>query len=420
MVSMSKESVKPRRIVAKFGGTSVASGDLIAKAAASVAREVKKGVQVTVVVSAMGKTTDQLIETASKAAGDKGSAEWIDDILSMGERTTARVFATALEAQGVKARYFDPSMDDWPIITDDKFKNSNPLVDECDVRIHRSLVPLLEKGVVPVIPGFVGRTVDGRTTTMGRGGSDTTAFLLGNGVKADEVVLVTDVEGIMSADPKLVKKAKMIEKIPVEKLISLADLGTKFIHSKALKYKGSNLNVRVVSHLKGDLTASGTLIHGAIPELFVINVLESPAMAITILGEDISSKPEILLAAIGKIKEAGISLIGMSSNHDSIILYLPMEKVPDQVIEDLHSAVVGREEELAMGFIKRLALLKVRGMGLEETPGIIGKIIQPLFDRSINIYGIFTIASSVVLFVKWEDRELVKGLIEESIGAKRP
>jgi aspartate kinase len=416
---MSNQTVKPRRIVAKFGGTSVASGELIAKAASSVVREVEKGVQVAVVVSAMGKTTDKLIETANRASEEKSSPELMDEVLSMGERTTARLFKSALESQGVKARFFDPLMDDWPIITDEKFKNANPIVGVCEDRIRNSVVPLLEKGVVPVIPGFIGKTLDGRTTTMGRGGSDTTAFIIGSGVGADEVILVTDVEGIMSADPKLIKKAQVLSRIPVEKLVSLADLGTKFIHSKALKYKVPDLNVRVVSHLKGDLTVAGTLIHGSIPNLFVNDMLQSPAMAITILGEDISSKPEIILTVISKIKEADISLLGMSSSQDSILFYLPMDKVTDEIMEELHSAVVGRKDELAMGFIKKLALLRVRGMGLEETPGIIGKVAQPLHDRGVNIYGIFTIASSVILFVKWEDRENVKKMIEESIGARR-
>ena len=416
---MSGKIVKPRRIVAKFGGTSVASGELIAKASSSVAREVKNGVQVAVVVSAMGKTTDQLIETASKASADRSAAESMDEILSMGERTAACVFKASLESQGIKAHYFDPSQEDWPIITDERFKNANPIVALCEEKIQTVIVPLLETGIVPVIPGFVGRTQDGRITTMGRGGSDTTAFVVGSGIEADEVILVTDVEGIMSADPKLVKKARVLERIPVEKLASLADLGTKFIHSKALKYKSSDTDVRVVSHLRGDLTASGTLIHGRMPELYVDDVLHSPAMAVTILGEDISSKPEIILAVVKIIKEAGISLLGMSSTHDSVILYLPMDRVNDEVAEELHSAIVGQAEELAMGFIKKLALLRVRGMGLEETPGIIGKVVQPLYDRSINIYGVFTIASSVVLFVKWEDRDTVKGMIEKSIGARR-
>jgi aspartokinase len=109
----------------------------------------------------------------------------------------------------------------------------------------------------------------------------------------------------------------------------------------------------------------------------------------------------------------------MSTTHDSVILYLPMDRVDDKVAEGLHSAIVGQAEELAMGFIKKLALLRVCGMGLEETPGIIGKVVQPLYDRGINIYGVFTIASSVVLFVKWEDRDAVKGMIEKSIGARK-
>src|SRR3972149_6956482 len=167
-----------KKIVVKFGGSSLADHERLSKAVAAVVSEAKRGARIAVVVSAMGKTTDLLMSTAKNTSNGKLEKRELDDILSMGERTSVRIFAAALRTNGVKSRYFDPLDDDWPIITDAAFSNANPLLEECEKRIREYVLPIMETGVVPVIAGFVGRTVDGKVTTLGRGGSDTTAFIL--------------------------------------------------------------------------------------------------------------------------------------------------------------------------------------------------------------------------------------------------
>ncbi|MEM3507321.1 MAG: aspartate kinase, partial [Candidatus Bathyarchaeia archaeon] len=209
---MEKEFSK-RIIVAKFGGSSLADSERIVKAAKTVAKEVEKGNMVVVVTSAMGKTTDELIKLLKKTSNENIEKMDLDDVLSMGERTSARIFATALKSQGFKVRYFDPSDQDWPIITDDNFSNANPILDECEKRIKESILPLLKDGIIPIIGGFIGKTKNGRVSTIGRGGSDTTAFLIARALKANEVVLVTDSDGIMTADPKIVSNAKKLDRI---------------------------------------------------------------------------------------------------------------------------------------------------------------------------------------------------------------
>ncbi|MEM3018364.1 MAG: hypothetical protein QXO25_05745, partial [Candidatus Bathyarchaeia archaeon] len=257
------ESRKRRTIVAKFGGSSLADSERIAKAAASVARVVAEGGRVAVVVSAMGKTTDTLLEILQNPSGRTIEKHDADDILSMGERTSARVFAATLKSEGVRVRYFDPDDEDWPIITDDNFSDANPILTICEERIRRHVLPLLEEGVVPVIAGFVGRTRDHKISTIGRGGSDTTAFILARALKADEVVLVTDSDGIMTADPKLVPEAKRLESVDVNILVGMADSGKKFIHRKALKYKDPAIDVRVINYSRGNLDSEGTRITGS-------------------------------------------------------------------------------------------------------------------------------------------------------------
>ena len=181
------------RVVAKFGGTSLGSGDRINRAADSIAAAVEKGHEVAVVASAMGNTTDELLEDIKYDAEESDRAE----IVSMGERTSVRMLKGALAARGVEAVFLEPGADEWPIITDE--------YGEVDVeettRRAEALAARLDD-VVPVITGFLAQDLQGNVTTLGRGGSDTTAVMLGNYMGADEVVIVTDVEGVMTGDPR--------------------------------------------------------------------------------------------------------------------------------------------------------------------------------------------------------------------------
>src|SRR5512139_3824178 len=165
------ESLKSdKKIVVKFGGSSLADHERLSKAVASVVNEVKRGIKIAVVVSAMGKTTDVLMSTAKSTSNGKLQKHELDDILSMGERTSIRIFSAALRTNGAQSRYFDPLDEDWPIITDNAFSNANPLLDECKQRIVEHILPIVEKGTIPVIAGFVGKTSEGKVTTLGRGG----------------------------------------------------------------------------------------------------------------------------------------------------------------------------------------------------------------------------------------------------------
>ena len=220
-----------KKIVVKFGGSSLADHEKLLKAVTAVVNEAAKGTRIAVVVSAMGKTTDHLMTTAKNTSNGKLQKHELDDILSMGERTSVRIFSAALRNNGAESRYFDPLDDDWPIITDAAFQNANPLIAECKRRIQQNVSPIVEKGIIPVIAGFVGKTQDGKITTLGRGGSDTTAFILAEALSADEIVLVTDADGIMSGDPKIIANPKRLKEIDVNTLVGLADSGAKFVHT---------------------------------------------------------------------------------------------------------------------------------------------------------------------------------------------
>jgi aspartate kinase len=404
-----------KKIVVKFGGSSLADPERLSRAVASVVDEAKRGTKIAVVVSAMGKTTDVLMNTAKNTSNNKLEKHELDDILSMGERTSVRIFSAALRTNGVDSRYFDPRDDDWPIITDACFSNANPQRQQCQQRIRECVLPIVDKGIVPVIAGFVGRTPEGKITTLGRGGSDTTAFLLAEAIKADEVVLATDADGIMSGDPKVTANPKRLSKIDVNILVGLADSGAKFIHSKALKYKPQSVDVRVINSAHGDLTKEGTVIVGALAtELDVEQAHSSPITEITIVGERISDNIKIIEDLVTKAK-AHTDLLALSMNTNSAILYLSTEKSLDALFGEIHKTVLENPEAKAMAVKKDLVFLKIRGVGLEETQGIIGKVSEILRVGGINISGILTITSSILLFVDWAEREKALELIRKSL-----
>jgi aspartate kinase len=398
-------------LIVKFGGSSISNPKKINLAVESVAREYARGNRVVVVVSAVGNTTDQLLQLTN------GGAELVetdkDDILAMGERTSARIFAASLKSRGMQARYYDPSDRDWPIITDNNFLNANPLRTNTIQRIQRYVKPVIDDGVIPVIGGFIGRTRDGRISTLGRGGSDTTALLLALGLEADEVVLVTNVPGILSADPNLVGNARVLPKIDMKTLIGIADTGTKFIHRKALRFKDPKINIRVISNTNGKLDSRGTLVTGgSFPELEVIVNNPHPVASVTIVGTGLPRQPE----SVRKIsKLAGPSLVAVSQDSDSAILYIKQTPKLQQQITRLHDAILNDPHGIALAVRMGMALIRVRSIGLEERPGVVARISDALRSTNINMFGVLTITSSVLVLVDWKVRRKAASLIRSSL-----
>jgi aspartate kinase len=279
----------------------------------------------------------------------------------------------------------------------------------------QNVLPIVEKGTVPVIAGFVGKTLDGKITTLGRGGSDTTAFILAEALGANEIVLVTDADGIMSGDPKVVSNPRKLAEIEVNTLVGLADSGAKFIHSKALKFKPADIPVRVINHAYGDLARDGTIIKGAlVTELGVDMAYPSQIAEITIVGNRISENSWIVQELVEEAKK-NATLLAMSMNTNSAILYVSEEKNIEDLANQVHKTVLNSPETKAMAVKKGLVFLKISGVGLEETHGIIGEVSETLRVNSINISGILTIASSIFVFVDWNERENALKLIKNAL-----
>jgi len=400
-----------RLIIAKFGGSSLSNGKKIGLAAASISREYSKGNRVVVVVSAVGKTTDELLELTNHGGGIVETDR--DDILAMGERTSARIFAASLKSRGIQARYFDPSDRDWPIITDNSFSNANPLTASTVQRIQKYVKPVVEDGIVPVIGGFIGRTRDGRISTLGRGGSDTTALLLGTALKADEIILVTNTLGILTGDPKLIQNPRVLRRIDMKSLIGIADSGTKFIHRKALRYKDPTINIKVIPSTGGRLDSQGTEITGGpLPELEVKVHNPDPVASITLVGRDLPHNPGLIRRVTDIIKT---NLVAISHDSDSAILYLSQTSNLEREVSMLHDVIARDPHGIAIAARMGMALITVKGVGLEETPGLVAKVSDALRSSNINIFGILTITSSILVLVDWKLRKQAEKLIRDSL-----
>jgi len=296
----------------KFGGAELRCGESLRKAAEMIKESCFK--EIAVVVSAMEKTTDNLIDCV-KSIGEVDDADYAD-IVSMGERMSARIFCSALKALSIKSIYFDPQREDWPIITDSNFRQAEPDLEETRKRVKAHVEPLLGE-YVPVICGFIGKDREGRVTTLGRGGSDITATLLGNCLKADEVILVKNTEGVLFTDPEIVPNARPLRKILVEEMFSLAHGGAKIVHPKALRYKLPEQKLRVVSFYKG-LSSGGTEIIGAFSNPFEVKSYNG-LCAITLVGEINAANLEKVFSILARER-----IIGISTGKNSITIFVEM------------------------------------------------------------------------------------------------
>jgi aspartate kinase len=389
------------RVVAKFGGTSLGSGDRINRAADSIAAAVEQGHEIAVVASAMGSTTDELLGEIKFEADDRDKAE----IVSMGERTSVRMLKAALSSRGVTAKFLEPGSDDWPVITDE--------YGEVDVEATTARAATLAADldeVVPVITGFLAQTIDGTVTTLGRGGSDTTAVMMGKYMDADEVVIVTDVEGVMTGDPHVVEGARNVGRITVDELRNLSFRGAEVVAPSALSYKDADLNVRVVHYQHGDLLTGGTLIEGEFQNL--IDMEDDPLSCITVAGRAIRNRPGILAELAQALRQAEVNIDSVASGMDSITFYVG-EADAELAETVLHERVVSDETLSSVTVEDDIAVVRVTGGELPNRPGIILDIVRPIAEAGINIHDVITSATSVAIFVAWGDREETLRIIQE-------
>ncbi|MUV85773.1 aspartate kinase [Natronomonas sp. CBA1123] len=393
------------RVVAKFGGTSLGNGDRVNRAADSIAAAVEKGHEVAIVASAMGSTTDFLLDAIEFEADEADEAE----IVSMGERTSVRMLKAALGARGIDAKFLEPGTDSWPVITDE---HGEVDVEETQRRAKQLAADMSSKGYVPVITGFLAQDHAGNVTTLGRGGSDTTAVMLGNYMSADEVVIITDVEGVMTGDPRVVEGARNVGEITVDELRNLSFRGAEVVAPSALSYKTNDMTVRVAHYQHGDLLEGGTTIEGQFQNL--IDLRETPLACLTVAGRAIRNTPGILSELSVALSESDINVDAVASGMDSVTFYID-EEIAERAENVLHQAVIDAEPLSSVTVDDNVAVIRVTGGELPNQSGIIQGIIDPLSEEHITIHDLITSATSVAVFVDWDDREEALEIIQEAV-----
>jgi len=372
-------------IVQKYGGSSVADAGKIKNVAGRIARTRDQGNQVVVVVSAMGDTTDELIQLAYQLVEKPDSRE-LDVLLSTGEVVSSTLLAMALHGMGYPAISLSGAQ--AGIRTDSAYSRARILqVDP------KRVVRELEKGNIVIVAGFQGITEDMDITTLGRGGSDTTAVALAATLGAEVCQIYTDVDGVYSADPRLVPEAERLDEIHYEEMLELATYGAKVMHPRAVELgELFHLPILVASSFNEN---PGTLIHGGVA-MEVRNKVRSIAHnlnvgKITVVG--VPDRPGIAAAIFGPLAKAGISV-------DTIV-----QNASIQGITDLTFTVVKSELARAMEVVKpiaaqigarecasddKLGAVSIIGTGMQNTPGFAGRMFSTLSEKNINIQLITT------------------------------
>ncbi len=372
-------------IVQKYGGSSVADAAKIKNVARRIVVTKDAGNQVVVVVSAMGGTTDELVELAYKLT-DQPPAREFDILLSTGEIVSSTLLAMALEAMGYEAVSLSGAQ--AGIKTDTAYSRARILgIDP------KRIVRDLDKGKIVIVAGFQGITEDMDTTTLGRGGSDTTAVALAAGLGADECQIYTDVEGIYTADPRLVPQASRLAEISYEEMLEMATYGAKVMHPRAVEL-GELFNIPIL--VASSFTSSpGTLIHGGV-SMEVRNKVSGIAhdlnvAKITVVG--IPDRPGIASSIFESLAEAGISV-------DTIVQNASIENITDltftvaksdlgktmKVIKPIAESIGARQ----CASDSKLGKVSVIGTGMQNTPGFAARMFSALSQKGINIQLITT------------------------------
>ncbi|WP_407453378.1 aspartate kinase [Methanobrevibacter sp.] len=390
-------------IVAKFGGTSVGNGERIKKAAQSIAKEYFKGNQVVVVVSAVNKTTDDLINLMNDAITNNLTAKQHAEIVGMGERTSVRLFSATLESLGVKSIFIDPYNDLWPIITDSNYLEAKINMEKTTEKIQ-NLKILLNQGIVPVICGFLGKSGD-QITTLGRGGSDITAFLIGECLNANEVIIVTDVDGVLSTDPRKINEAELLESITVGEMVALATHGAQVLHPNALDYKHPDIAAKIINFNYGDLTSQGTYITGP-KEVIPIDMFKNPVTSITVVGKGLLKEIGIISSLTNILLDNDINLFKLNPHHNSITIFID-KKDSAKAYPLYHDFVLKHEGLSSISQSHDLAMISLTGPELDEL-----EISKTLTKNNIEAELINITKTEILIFVDWNDGEKTCKLIE--------
>jgi aspartate kinase len=454
-----------KTLVMKFGGTSVGSVDALNQAAGIVQAQAECWDNLVVVVSAMSGVTNTLLQCAQAVAlGDQDgytrlidelhaqhlqtvqgliaapeaeealagvvddliheldiicssayvlgevTPRGVDAICSFGERINARVFSGLLRQKGLPSQSMDATR---LIVTDSNFQNAHPIVDATRIKVRQNLAPILAQGKVVVVTGFIAANEQGVTLTLGRGGSDYTAAILGDALDADEVWTWTDVDGVLSADPRIVPNARVIPEISFNEVGEMAYFGAKVLHPKTIR---PIVERDIPLWVKNTFNPAhpGTRISQDPPanpgKITAITAIRDLSL-ITVAGRGMLGVPGIAARTFAAVaqQDTSVLMISQSSSEQSICFIIPTANAK-AVIESL-------EEEMALELFRKdidrvwavddMVVLSVIGAGMRDTPGVSARIFGALGRAGINVVAIAQGSSeySISMAVAAEDAD---------------
>lgn len=406
-------------IVCKFGGSSVQDAESLKRVASRLVRMKKYGHDVVVVVSAMGDTTDELLDLATRVAGYREHpTREMDILLTAGERISMALLALAVEAQGMHAHsYTGPQAG---LMTDGNFGEAR-IVSIEPKRIRADL----EAGCIPIVAGFQGfhaATFD--TTTLGRGGSDTTAVALAHALGADVCEIYTDVDGIFSADPRIVPKARLLKEVTAEEILELAAHGSKVLHARAIEFaRRHGVKVRVrssFSDMPGTLITADPERNSDMenPSVSGISVDRSQAK-VTVTG--VPDVPGAAAALFERVAASGVNVDMVVQNVSAIatgltdISFTIASGDAEALLPGLErmAADLGAEEVLLK---PEIGILSVVGSGVRSHPGVYAQVFGALRDAKINIEMISASEMRISVVMGEEELDRAARLVHKTLG----
>ncbi|MCK5658314.1 MAG: aspartate kinase [Alphaproteobacteria bacterium] len=404
-------------LVLKFGGTSVADIPAIENVADKVAAEVKGGHKVSVVVSAMAGVTDQLVAYCSEISQIYDAREY-DTVVAIGEQATSGLLALALQKRGIPSR----SWMGWQM---------NIMTDEAHGKARIQSIELnalresLMKGDVAVIAGFQGVTSEGRISTLGRGGSDTSAVAVAAALRADRCDIYTDVQGVYTADPRIVKLARRIDKISYEEMLEMASVGAKVLQTRSVELAiKEKVPVQVLSSFEGDLGSdlNGTLVvdEEVILEQEMVSSITHSRDEAKVTLRNLSDMPGVAAKVFGSLADASINVDmivqNLSSDHKKTditftVLRSDMLKALDVLKTKFPGTMIESSEDVAK--------ISVVGIGMRSYAGVAQKMFMTLAENGINIQVITTSEIKVSVLILDEYTELAVRSLHTAYGLDR-
>jgi aspartate kinase len=409
------------RIVMKFGGTSMAGMERIRSVANRVKAEVARGNEVAVVVSAMAGETDRLVGFCKEASPLYDPAEY-DVVVASGEQVTSGLLAMTLKAMGVEAR----SWLGWQLPIRTVETHAKARIDSID---SDTLIAAMKAGQVAVIPGFQGMMEDGRISTLGRGGSDTSAVAIAAAVKADRCDIYTDVDGVYTTDPRIVSRAQKLGKVTYEEMLELASVGSKVLQTRsvALAMK-ENVRVQVLSSFDepGDNPEPGTLIvseeeieESDMERQLITGIAHDKNEAKIVLTR-VPDRPGIVASIFGPLADAAINvdMIIQNVGHSGIVTDVTFTVPRSDVARSID---VLEREKPTIGFESiitdaEVAKVSVVGVGMRSHAGVAAVMFKTLAERGINIEAISTSEIKVSVLIDEDETELAVRVLHTAYG----